>query len=163
MKVNKIGQALTIFWLLSVYSCDSSRVHDAYFSINKGEWESSKSYNFLFEIYDTVQKNNLYINIRNNHNYAYRNLFLITQLKMPNGKKIVDTLEYEMADGKGNFLGNGFTEIKSSKLLYKKAFVFPNSGNYEMNVSQAMRENGKITGIKALKGITEVGFRVEKQ
>ena len=111
---------------------------------------------------DTIQRKNLFINIRNNNEYSYSNLFLITQLEFPNGKKIVDTLEYEMTDVSGRFLGNGLTDIKENKLFYKENVVFPNSGDYKVSISQAMRKSGEVKGIKLLNGITEVGFRIEK-
>ena len=90
-------------------------------------------------------------------------MFLITTLKFPTGKKIVDTLEYEMTDNSGHFLGNGFAGIKENKLFYKENVVFPMSGEYVVSVTQAMRKSGKIDGIESLKGITEVGFRIENK
>jgi gliding motility-associated lipoprotein GldH len=83
-------------------------------------------------------------------------------LDLPNGKKVVDTLEYEMADKNGVFLGSGISEIKESRLFYKEDYTFPNSGNYKLSIHQAMRSNGSVEGVKALKGVTDVGFRIEK-
>ena len=39
---------------------------------------------------------------------------------------------------------------------------FSVSGEYTVSITQAMRKNGEINGIESLKGITEVGFRIEK-
>jgi gliding motility-associated lipoprotein GldH len=73
----------------------------------------------------------------------------------------VDTLEYEMADAEGNLLGNGFTDIKESKLFYKENVKF--RGKYKVNIKQAVRQSGKISGVDALEGITDVGFRIEQK
>jgi gliding motility-associated lipoprotein GldH len=143
-------------------SCDSKRIYDSYVSVSNESWEKENTISFSFTINDTIKQRDLFINIRNNNTYAFSNLFLITQLNFPNGKKIVDTLEYEMTDVSGRFLGAGFTEIKENKLFYKENVVFHNSGNYKVSVSQAMRKNGETEGLKALEGITEVGFRIEK-
>ena len=89
-------------------------------------------------------------------------MFLITHLNFPNGKKVVDTLEYEMTDNNGRFLGQGLSEIKESKLFYKEGSAFPVSGNYKLSIQQAMRKNGAVEGIKELEGVTNVGFRIEK-
>jgi gliding motility-associated lipoprotein GldH len=66
-----------------------------------------------------------------------------------------------MADVDGTLLGNGFTDIKESKLYYKEKMKFVN-GNYKVHIKQAVRQTGKIPGVEKLSGITEVGFRIEK-
>ena len=95
-----------------------------------------------------MSKHNLFFLIRNNHAYAYSNLFIISKLNFPNGKKIVDTLEYEMTNKRGVFLGKGLSSNKESKLFYKENSVFPNKGEYSISIAQAMRKNGAINGIK---------------
>ncbi|NVK52029.1 MAG: gliding motility lipoprotein GldH [Flavobacteriaceae bacterium] len=162
MKTNSIGLLLFIAVFLGFTSCDSKRVYDTYKTLDNQSWNLDKKVQFSFNINDTLTKNNLFINVRNNNKYNFNNLFLITELNFPNGKKIVDTLEYQMADNSGKFLGNGFTEIKESKLFYKEHVVFPISGVYTLAISQAMRKNNQIDGIQNLEGITEVGFRIEK-
>tara|TARA_B110001454_G_C12573451_1_gene372930 strand:+ start:225 stop:716 length:492 start_codon:yes stop_codon:yes gene_type:complete len=159
-KRNKIGTISLI--ILCLVACDANRVYDSYVSISNQSWEKEKAISFSFNVKDTIQQRDLFINIRNNNSYAFSNLFLITELNFPNGKKIVDTLEYEMADSTGRFLGAGFTEIKENKLFYKEKVVFPTMGYYKISISQAMRKNGEIDGVLALEGITEVGFRIEK-
>ena len=147
----------------SIISCDSKRDFDSFVSIANNSWGSENKVSFNFEIKDTINKKDLFINIRNNQKYSYSNLFLITTLNFPNGKKIVDTLEYEMTDNSGRFLGKGFTDIKENKLFYKENVVFPRSGEYSVSVIHAMRKSGEINGIEMLNGITDVGFRIEKK
>ena len=88
-------------------------------------------------------------------------MYLITELNFPNGTVIVDTLQYEMADETGKFLGSGLTEIKENKLFYKEKKTFPVSGKYIFNMRHAMRKNGEINPIEFLKGIQDVGFSIE--
>ncbi|PIE99071.1 MAG: gliding motility lipoprotein GldH, partial [Polaribacter sp.] len=61
---------------------------------------------FDFVVNDTLAKQNLFINLRNNNDYEFSNLFIITKLSFPSGEKIIDTLEYEMTDNSGRFLGS---------------------------------------------------------
>ena len=89
-------------------------------------------------------------------------VFLIAEIDFPNGKSVVDTLEYKMTTPNGKYLGTGFTEVKENKLFYKEEKVFPFSGEYTFNVRQAMRKNGFSEGLKALEGVTDVGFSIEK-
>ncbi len=153
---------LIAFLMISFTSCDSKQEFDEYTSIPKASWNKQNTVTFLFSINDTVQKKNLFINLRNNKNYPFSNLFLIAEMDFPDGQKIVDTLEYDMTDVTGKFLGKGFTDIKENKLFYKENITFPKSGEYTFSVRQSMRKNGEVEGVASLDGITDVGFRIEK-
>ena len=160
IKKNNIYFLLLLF--VSFTSCDANRVFDEYKSISENSWSSKESVHFEFEITDTISRNNLFINLRNNNEYSFSNLFLISHLYFPNGKEIVDTLQYKMADVNGKFLGSGISDVKENKLFYKENVQFPVSGIYTIDISQAMRKNGESKGIENLEGITDVGFRIEK-
>jgi gliding motility-associated lipoprotein GldH len=82
-------------------------------------------------------------------------------MEQPNKITLVDTLEYQMANPDGSLLGEGFTDVKESKLIYKERMKFT-SGAYKVNIKQAVRQTGKVNGIAKLEGITDVGFRIEK-
>lgn len=142
-------------------SCDKNRVFDEYESIQG--WHKDSLVNFELKNIDSLKTYNLFINIRNNNDYQYSNLFLITEIKFPQGKVISDTLEYDMSKPSGEWLGTGFGDVKENKLWYKENVRFEESGRYEVSIQQAMRKNGEINGIQELQGITDVGFRIEKR
>ena len=141
-------------------SCDKKRVFDEYQSVGSA-WNMKKEVVFELPKMDTLKKYNLFINLRANDNYKFNNLFLIVSLEQPNGLTKVDTLEYEMADVDGALLGEGFSDIKESKLYYKESVKFKASENNKIHIKQAVRQTGKIEGVQDLEGITEIGFRVE--
>lgn len=157
--IKKITYLLIIASVFS--SCDDHRVFDEYEALDNNIWLKNQLINFDVSVLDTISKNNIYINIRNNNSYEYSNLFLISQLEFPHGIKIIDTLEYEMTDKLGNYLGSGYTDIKANKLFYKENVRFNMVGNYSFKIEHAMRKNGNIQGIDSLKGITDVGLRIE--
>jgi gliding motility-associated lipoprotein GldH len=111
---------------------------------------------------DTLNKNNIYINLRNNKDYEFSNLFLIVGIKFPNNYQIVDTLEYEMTTPEGRFLGAGISDVKENKLEYKSNVNFPVVGDYDFQIQHAMRKSRTVDGIEYLNGITDVGLRIEK-
>ncbi|MDN3620898.1 gliding motility lipoprotein GldH [Polaribacter undariae] len=152
---------IVLVTLLLLFSCDDKSDFNLYKSIDNEGWKANEKIFFEFDVKDTISPKNLFINIRNNNEYAYSNLYLITELVFPNETKVVDTLQYEMADHTGRFLGVGFTEIKENKLFYKEKKAFPLSGNYTFNVRHAMRKNGEVKPIEFLKGIQDVGFSIE--
>ena len=144
-------------------SCDSNQVFDVYKSV-PNTWHKDAIITFKVNPPDSINNYNLFVNLRNTNAYKYNNLFLIVEMVYPHGKTIKDTLEYRMADPTGKLLGTGLTDIKENKLWYKgheRPFVFEETGEYIINIQQAMRENGKVNGVVELEGITDVGFRIE--
>jgi gliding motility-associated lipoprotein GldH len=158
--MNLKSSLLFIFIAGLLLSCDKKRVFDEYQSIGS-VWNFKKEVVFELPKIDTLKKYNLFINLRTNDDYKFNNLFLIVSLEQPNGVTKVDTLEYQMADVDGTLLGEGFSDIKESKLYYKENLKFKTSENNKIHIKQAVRQTGKIEGVQDLEGITEVGFRVE--
>lgn len=150
-----------LFLVTAIVACDSNRKFDEYQSVENGVWSQDSIYQFQFQISDTISHNNLFINLRNNKDYEFSNLFLITEMKFPDGFKVVDTLEYEMTDRLGNFLGAGYTDLKQNKLFYKEHVRFKQSGIYNFSIEQAMRKANQEEGLESLKGITDIGLRIE--
>lgn len=154
------NSALFFMVLLSLFSCDKKRVFDEYQSVGKS-WDKDSVVSFDLPKLDPKKAYNLFVNIRDNNDYPYNNLFLIVALEQPNKITLVDTLEYQMANEDGSLLGDGFTDVKESKLVYKERMKFK-PGPYKVHIRHAVRQTGKVEGVKKLDGITEVGFRIEK-
>lgn len=155
------GVMLFLFLIAgSVVSCDKKRVFDEYKSVGKS-WDKDSIVSFDLPPMDTKKQYNLFLNIRDNNDYPYNNLFLIVAMEQPDKKTLVDTLEYQMANPDGSLLGEGFTDVKESKLVYKERMKFK-KGNYKIHIRHAVRQTGKVAGVAKLDGITEVGFRIEK-
>lgn len=154
------NSALVLMVVILFSSCDKKRVFDEYKTVGNA-WHKDSVVTFNLPELDSTKRYNLFVNLRANNDYKFNNLFLIVALEMPNGFTKVDTLEYQMADPDGTMLGDGFTDIKESKLFYKENVRFRKK--YKVHIKQAVRENGKVPGVQDLDGITEVGFRIEKK
>jgi gliding motility-associated lipoprotein GldH len=151
---------LFILVALLVISCDKKRVFDEYKSVGNS-WHRDSIITFKLPKLESEKKYNLFVNVRDNNDYPFDNLFLIVSLEQPNKKILVDTLEYKMANPDGTLMGDGFTDIKENKLFYKEKVDFKLKGDYKVHIRQAVRQTGKVAGVNNLKGITEVGFRIE--
>lgn len=151
-----------LFGFFSLFiSCDSNRIFDEYRSIDNNTWKKEDTIKFNLKVTDTIAAQNLFINIRNNNDYKYSNIFIITEILAPNQYATIDTLQYEMTDNSGKWLGDGFSDLKENKLIFKEYYTFKKSGNYEIKIIHAMRKGKENEGIEALEGITSVGFRIE--
>ena len=153
------NSTLLLLVVVLFFSCDKKRVFDEYKSVG-GAWHKDSIVTFDLPELDSTKKYNLFVNLRANNDYPFNNLFLIVAIERSNGFTKVDTLEYQMANADGSLLGDGFTDLKESKLVYKDKVRF--EGKYKVHIKQAVRENGKVPGVNALEGITDVGFRIEK-
>ncbi len=145
-----------------IYACQTDIVYSEYQSLSNNEWPQENELTFELEMHDTIATYNLFINLRNTKDYAYSNLYLITLMTFPDQAQVLDTLEYEMTDAEGHFLGSGFSDIKENKLFYKEKVRFQQSGSYHFQVKQAMRKRSEVVGISSLKGVKDVGLSVEK-
>jgi gliding motility-associated lipoprotein GldH len=159
-KTNFIGLLLLFMFFTS---CDKKQFYSEYKELD-GSWKKSDTLRFTFEQKDTINPYNLFLNVRNNNDYPFNNMYLIVSLKEPGKKPTIkiDTLEYQMADVDGTLLGEGFTDVKESKLWYLENYVFNRIGNYKVEVVQAVRATGEVDGVAELEGITELGLRIEK-
>ncbi|MDH3321881.1 MAG: gliding motility lipoprotein GldH [Flavobacteriaceae bacterium] len=160
MQTSKIF--LFFIFIIAISSCTKNMVYDQYQHIENGSWHKDSIVNFTVNSVDTISKNNIYINLRNNKDYEFSNLFLIVGIKFPNNYQIVDTLEYEMTSPEGRFLGTGFSDVKENMLEYKTGVNFPVQGDYNISIQQAMRKTRNIEGLIYLDGITDVGLQIEK-
>ena len=154
--------ALIVSCLLLFVSCSENLVFSKFQSTSNGSWGRGEVVDFAFSELDSLQSYNLFITLRNDGTYPYSNLFLIAELTRPDGTSQRDTLEYQMADAEGNWLGTGYGSVMENKLWYIEDVDFPDSGVYTVSVSHAMRKNGSVEGIEELPGVLDVGLQIEK-
>ncbi len=153
--------AMLLLLVITMISCDTNRAYDNYHTVNNG-WNIQEPIQFEVSDVDSIPSHNVFITLRNTNAYKYSNLFLIARMNTPNGKQLIDTLEYTMATPEGEWLGTGFNDVKENKLWYKEGVRFRESGTYNFSIEHAVRKNGNITGDERLEGITEVGLRIER-
>ncbi|NLO03116.1 MAG: gliding motility lipoprotein GldH [Bacteroidales bacterium] len=138
-----------------INSCDSTRVYDEYKQVTRSEWHKDSLVVFEVPVNDTVLNYNLFLNIRNEVNYPYSNLWLFVEIVQPDGMAVKDTFELILADPSGKWLGKGLSGIRSRRAIYRRNVFFPLSGNYLIKIRHGMRP-------EMLKGIHDVGVRIER-
>ena len=142
-------------------SCDSNIVVSEMKSLPE-YWGQNEKLEFVIPELDSLKTYHVFFHVRNTNEYPYNNIYIIANMQFPHGKTVTDTLEYRMAAPVGTWLGTGIGEVKESKLWYKENVSFFEKGNYILTVSQAVRNNGEVSGVSQLKGITEVGYSIEE-
>jgi gliding motility-associated lipoprotein GldH len=141
--------------LFCLVSCDPKRVYEKNEKINNNNWDQNVPIVFLVNITDTLQRHNVYINVRNAGFFGFSNLFMFINTRFPQGQLERDTLECTLASPDGKWLGEGLGDIWDNRILFKKDVRFPQTGEYRFELIQAMR-------INPLPGIMDAGIRIEK-
>lgn len=162
MKINSAYLTLCLLFCLLISCQQDNKVIFDEFQPTKGVWKKNDVKTFVWNVQDTLSSTNLFMNVRVNNDYPYSNMFVISKLYKPNAEVVIDTIQFQMTDPNGALLGNGFSDIKESKLWLKENYIFNKAGKYKLTLEQAVRALGDVEGVSELKGVSEVGFRIEK-
>ncbi len=131
------------------------------FSSFSNGWPQQEEVQFMFTPEKISSPTNLFLYLRNNDEYPFANIHLITTLENPIGEKLIDTLSYTMATPDGEWLGKGLL-VHESKLWFKEAYRFRVIGEHRLTVKPAMRYNDHAESIDVLMGITDIGLGIEQ-
>jgi gliding motility-associated lipoprotein GldH len=153
------GQASKITFFVGILfvlaACSRSSMYDEQVTLPQEGWYKDELARFEVMVDDTIQGYDFFLNIRNNVEYRYSNLYLFMITKFPNGNISRDTLECILATPEGKWLGKGWGAVRENTLLLNPNMRFPLKGKYEFLFQQAMRTD-------TLKDIRDIGIRITK-
>jgi len=153
--INRFSSISILTFLLLLLSCNSNVVYTNSQAMAGETWKLMDMASFNVPITDTLHGNNVFFTIRNGSSYPFRNIYLFASTTSPDGKKITDTLQYNLADEKGKWYGRGFGDIHELNLPYKSNVFFPLKGTYVFKIQHGMRTEN-------LNGVYDFGLRIEK-
>ena len=142
---------IAMAWLTG---CNDSSVYESYHSPDISGWHADSIAAFSVPITDLQQKYDLFVQVRNNNDYANSNLWLFIETTSPSGKVVNDTLECLMANQKGEWLGRGWGSLYFIHFPFQQQIRFGETGNYTFAIRHGMRASH-------IKGIHDIGLRVE--
>lgn len=155
IKIFRKEKFLFLLLLLIVISCGKNILFTDSVSMSDKTWKLSNIAVFNYPVKDTISKTNVSFTIRTGSDFPFRNIYLFVTTISPDGKSITDTLEYELADEKGNWYGKGSGDIHELDLPYRTNVYFPVQGTYIFKIQHGMR-------IGDLKGVYDLGLKIEK-
>ena len=153
--IKETNKGLFLILLFFLSSCSSDVVFTDSVIMPDKIWQLSNVPDFIVPVTDTTQHTDVFFTIRTGSDYPFRNLFLFITASSPDGKSITDTLEYDLADEKGNWYGKGFGDIHELDLPYRSDVFFLLKGTYRFKIQHGMR-------IGDLRGVYDFGLRIEK-
>jgi gliding motility-associated lipoprotein GldH len=153
--ISKYSLVYILASLMLLFSCNRNVVYTDSQVMAEKTWKLPDIPAFRIPINDTLTSNNVFFTIRTGSSYPFRNIYLFVTVSSPDGKSITDTLQYNLADEKGNWFGKGLGDIHELTLPYKSNVYFPLKGTYLFKIQHGMR-------VEDLKGVYDFGMRIEK-
>lgn len=142
-----------IMVFFTLISCTGKNIYSGSEMIPEYSWNIANKVSFEADIKDTLSVCDINITIRTDKNYPYRNIFLFVKTISPQEESIKDTVEYFLADTKGNSYGSGLGDMNDLTVPFKTSVVFPVKGIYTFDIKHGMRDQN-------LEGVTDIGLQI---
>ncbi|MDR0824930.1 MAG: gliding motility lipoprotein GldH [Prevotella sp.] len=136
-------------------SCDKQEVYYRFQELKDAEWARHDT--LFFDVdsasFEINKRYNLTIEVSNNVNYPYRNIWIFMQSNINSDSVYTDmSKEFQLADEFGKWNGSGFGTIYQTSLSYG-TITFKEKRDYRIKLEHGMRD-------EPLKGIEKVGIRI---
>lgn len=151
MKRNGLYIGCAALWLASLLSCGQHDVYNEFNKLPKNGWFKRDVQRFTPESPDSTGRYDLFLTLRHNGDYAYRNLWLFVSYTGADGRQKTDTVNCELADEFGRWSGGGWGSYYQHELLLDNRFRF--GRDQVVTIQQAMRDD-------RIRGISDIGIRI---
>ena len=142
---------MLLLWTAVLLSaCRGNIEYSRFSSVPSDNWHIDSIVQFDYTIVDTTVDYQMLLYVRHTERYPYQNMWLFVD---DNGT--CDSIEFYLADDRGQWLGNkhhGFIEMP---VLYEEAKHFSDTGTYTMCISHGMRDS-------LLRGVTDMGLEIRR-
>jgi len=146
---------------LVLTACGGKTLYSDYQPVDLTGWNMDSVVTFTVPVTDTVNAYDVILHVRHTDSYPYQNMWLFVRDGVaktigadPTTDSAVakaDTIEFYLADDRGQWLGNGHALI-DMPVLYRENVVFQDS-IYTIQIQQGMRE-------VLLSGISDIGVEI---
>lgn len=154
------NNSLFLLFVGAIMIFSSCKGEDIYFqkyeTIESSSWNKEEVKVFDFDIVDTTKLYEFYLNLRNNNEYGYGNIFVFWTLQSPDGRTKTDTAQFILAKPNGQWLGKSASGTVIENSMYFLKTKLPTRGTYSFEFVQGMRDDN-------LEGIKDVGLKIKKK
>ena len=150
---NLVNTGIVCLLLGGTVSCGRTDVYNEFNTLPKNGWFKRDVQRFTPEVPDTVNRYDVYLSLRHNGDYTYRNLWLFVSYNDEGGVLKTDTVNCELADEFGRWSGGGWGSYYQQEVLLNDDFRFSGEKEHVFTVQQAMRDD-------RIRGISDVGIRI---
>ena len=154
-KCSNLKYASTGLLFFFLVSCSHNEIFFEYHSFKKEGWDRKDAAAFHINTNNTTDLFDVSLEIRNNNDYPFRNIWLFVDSQTPGGKVRTDTIGVDLADVYGKWYGKGIS-LYSLTIPYETGIRFRQEGTYTYFIRHGMRED-------RLKGISDIGLKISKK
>lgn len=137
--------------LLLSSSCRRDIIYER-FQVVGTVWYQDTGLTYFYNVPDVSVPYDLTLEIRHNGTYPYRNIWIFSQEERPIDLVYRDTLECELADVEGSWLGRGYS-IRTLSVPLRRGHIYPMGGRYVLTLYHGMRD-------EPLVGIESIGLKI---
>jgi gliding motility-associated lipoprotein GldH len=150
-KYKKIVSFIIFFCI--IYGCTTLDIYEKSIAFPQHSWSSNDTASLSFSITDTAAFYNLYVVLRHEDAYGYKNIWLNIQVKGPDST-FAFRREFTLANNI-KWLGSSMDDIIEHRIVFNTVPLKLKKGLYVFSLQQAMRED-------PLQHMLNTGIRVEK-
>lgn len=139
-------------------SCNSDLLFDKSEKIKDNTWNifDKKTFKVKVEDKDRVSLYRFAVNITNNEEYKYNNIYFFLTTIYPDGKiSVKDTIECELVKEDGKWKGKNMFGVIDNRFWFAQNVDFKQKGTYTFRLEQATKDTNLI-------GVKSVGLHIEK-
>lgn len=141
--VRKISQRLyqiSLLLLLALSWTGCQNIYDETLLLEQGAWTTDQKLEFEFDIDNTDQLYNLFLEVEHQTGFAYQNLYCWVQSYDPAGQLVQEQMaSLELANKKGYWLGDCSAETCTRKIPFLVKTKFEATGRYKIVLQQYAR------------------------
>ena len=141
--------------IVAIFISCNKTTHEEYYSFSETGWGADSIVTFQYFISDTTKTYDMSLKIRHTIDYEFQNLFIFLETQTN------DTIEVFLANKRGEWLGNGVSDIREFEYVFATEKQFLKSGIHKLKVEQAMRY-GHLERIENLQHILALGLIISK-
>ena len=161
MKTIKAPAILAVISLMLILSAchHPASEYTAIRELHGHKWPRDSILHFEYKPLKSGNKD-FFVFLANTGHYPYSNIYLIVR-STKNGKLFADTLEYEMTDGRGRWLGVKVGNDYENLLVFKWNVPVDTAETIRFELEPATRNNERLEGDTVLPGISRAGIVVK--
>lgn len=141
---------LRIFTVLAIgLGACQSPYYEVEQELEEATWLRDKVLAFDFEVEDTLQIYNIFLEIEHSAKYDYENIYCKIHTYFPSGDSISQLISFELANDVGEWIGECSGAHCERELLIRPRGYFNQIGKHRIAFEQFMRDTA-VSGIEAL-------------
>jgi gliding motility-associated lipoprotein GldH len=152
--MNCIRSLFLLLLSFSIFSCGKNYQYQKKYELEGEKWTYADSLEFAFDIQDTTNIYNLYLEIEHSTSYAFQNLYTSIHTIFPSGERLDEKLSLEMANKAGGWYGECGRDYCTLTIPIQKNAYFNQEGRYTILLEQYMRQD-------TIPGIRRIAFMLE--